>query len=167
MLTKAQIEEDVTYDPETGEFRWNRPAGIGGHIPVGTIAGRCNAEGYRYLHLRGRDYRATRVAWLLVTGEWPKDQIDHRNGDTSDDRFENLRECTQSENKSNSKRYKNNKTGYKGVTYDDSKSQARYRATVTKDGKVHHLGWYMTAEEAHAARVKRLARFHGDFARQE
>jgi hypothetical protein len=102
-----------------------------------------------------------------VTGEWPKNQIDHRNRNTSDDRFENLRECTQSENKSNSKRYKNNTTGFKGVAYDPSKSRARYRATVTKDGKVHHLGWFLTAEDAHKARTEALDALHGDFARYE
>lgn len=167
MLTKEQIEEDITYDPETGVFRWNRPAGRWERISPGSVAGRCNAEGYRYLHLRGEEYRACRVAWLLMTGEWPKEQIDHRNGNPSDDRFENLRECTQSENKANSRRYKNNSSGFKGVGYDGSKSRARYYAKISKDGKVHHIGWYMTAQEAHEARNRALARLHGEFAKEK
>lgn len=163
-LTQERLKAVVKYEPETGEFRWMHPAGRFGRIPAGSIAGTLNKEGYRYIRIDGVHYRACRLAWLYMTGAWPAMQVDHINRQTDDDRFGNLRECNQSQNKSNSRIYRNNTSGHPGVRYDSSKSRARYRALVTKDGEMHHIGWFLTIEEAIKARDDAARRLHGDFA---
>ena len=88
--------------------------------------------------------------------------VDHINGNTLDNRKQNLRICTNAENCMNGRTRKNN-TGYKGVVYD--KYASKYRARITKDYKTYHVGYFVTPEEAYEARCKALEEFHGEFAR--
>ena len=162
ILTQERVMQVLDYNKETGEFRWRVPAGRYGRIPVGSIAGSINKEGYRYIHVDGGFYRASRLAWLYVTGEWPEHQVDHQNVNPGDDRWENLREASQSNNKRNNKQYKNNSTGYKCVTWDSDR--LCYTVRVTANGKRLRLGRYPTAEEAYAAYVDKLPEIHGEFA---
>lgn len=163
-MNAERLRQLLHYDPASGIFRWIKCAGRYGRIPAGSIAGSPNKEGYRYITLDGVAYRACRLAFLYVTGELPRGQIDHRNRDVSDDRFDNLRDCTQSQNKSNSGFYRSNTSGHPGVRYDASKSRARYRAFITKNGKLHHIGWFLTLDEAIAARRDAAQKLHGEFA---
>ena len=163
-VSVAEVLALFDVDPEAGTFRWRQNAGRHGRIPAGSLAGALNKEGYRYLSIGGRDYRACRIMWLCVYGKWPDGQIDHRNHDTGDDRIGNLRDVTQSQNKSHSRMYVNNTSGYPGVKYDPSKSRSKWRATVTKDGKMHHCGWHLTMESAIEARQRGVERLHGEFA---
>lgn len=106
--------------------------------------------------------KAHRLAWFFMTGEWPILDIDHINGDRSDNRWSNLRLANDSQNGANKRRYKNNKSGFKGVIWDAR--HKRFKAQLKKDGKVLNLGRYHTAEEAHEAYCKAAATLHGDFA---
>jgi hypothetical protein len=88
------------YTPETGEFLWNLPRP---KIRVGQRAGyKKKNTGYIYIEIDGKSYSAHRLAWFYVTGTFPKKQIDHINRNRSDNRYENLREATNSQNKANS-----------------------------------------------------------------
>ncbi len=86
---------------------------------------------------------------------------DHINGDRLDNRKANLRVCTQSQNRANSKRSTNNKSGYKGVCYD--KRLKKYRAYIRKDGIMYNLGLFKTAIEAHRAYVKKADELFGEY----
>jgi len=164
MLNADHLRSLLDYDRATGVFVWKMPAGRYGRIPAGTRAGSyTSAEGYGYVTIAGKSYRLSRLAWLYVHGEWPKDQIDHVNGDPSDDRIANLREATQFQNKANCRRYANNTSGFKGVSLDRSKGL--YRAYTNKDGRRVYLGRYRTPEEAHAAYAAAAMSIHRDFAR--
>jgi len=97
-----------------------------------------------------------------MTGSWPKHQVDHINRDTGDDRWENLREAKQSQNKANSKRYRNNSTGLKGVTWEAERELFTVR--IRENGVYRRLGRFETVEEAHEAYKKAAKRIYGEFA---
>lgn len=167
-LTKEEVEELVAYDPDTGIFTWKRHRGTTATIKAGRQAGRIAAHGYRQIFLHGRRYYASRLAWLLTHGRWPDDQLDHRNANRSDDRIDNLRECTQSENMANCRRARSNTTGFKGVTYDASqRGTKKFKAQIKKDGQSYFIGWFEDAKSAAAARAGAAAILHGRFARNE
>jgi len=90
---------------------------------------------------------------------------DHRNGDTLDNRKQNLRVATRSQNCSNRGLTSANSSGFKGVTWKGGKHQL-WVARITKSGKVHHLGYFSTPEAAHGAYIQAARRLHGVFARE-
>jgi hypothetical protein len=155
-LTQEQLKEQLTYDPDTGIFRWNTTR-VG--VKRGKIAG-CYDRAYYVIRLNGFNYRAGRLAWLYMTGEWPKYNIDHRNNVTDDNRFINLRDATYGENNRNSSRQKNSSSGYKGV----SKEGNAYRSRIMFRGKDYNTGCHPTAEDAYLAYCKKAKELHGEFA---
>jgi hypothetical protein len=92
-----------------------------------------------------------------------KRQVDHINGNTLDNRRENLRVCTQQQNMQNSKKRRTNTSGYKGVSWH--KRDKKYRAQIRKDGKNKSLGCFDTPQEAHQAYCEASQELHGEFAR--
>lgn len=155
-MKKASIErlrEALKYDKESGEILRRN----GGWIHK-------DQEGYlsRYIRLDGVTYKATHVIWALVTGEWPNRTIDHRNLDSLDDRWDNLREAGWSEQKQNNRRRKDNRTGFKCIVFDRSRN--KYRWQVVVNGKRIKGKRWDTAAEAFADYQSRLSEFHGQFA---
>lgn len=163
-LTAEKVRELFTYDKEEGLLKWNYDAGRYGRYPKGTIAGRPNHEGYRYITIGTKPYRASRLIWLYVTGEWPEYQIDHKDRDPTNDKWINLRQATGSQNKANCRKYRNKSCELKGVQAVQKRHSIRYRAIATKDGVRRHLGYFDTPELAHAAYLKASEVLHGDFA---
>lgn len=88
---------------------------------------------------------------------------DHINGNKLDNRKANLRICTQSQNRANSKRSATNTSGYKGVCFD--KRLKKFRAYIRKDGIMHNLGLFQTAKEAHAEYAKKSVELFGEYSR--
>lgn len=103
----------LEYQQDTGVFVWRVSRGNG--IDCGDSAGYLCPRGYQILRVDGGTYKAHRVAFLLMTGRWPKGVVDHINGDFGDNRWENLRDTTQSVNNRNAKRRRDNKSGIPGV----------------------------------------------------
>lgn len=166
-LTAEFLRDRFSYDPDDGLLRYRSEVSIKGKVaPAGTIAGSFNKEGYRYIKIDYRNYRASRLVWLYVTGEWPKHQIDHKDRNASNDKWENLREATGSQNKANCGKYKTKKFSchLKGVQAVQKRKSIRYRAVASKDGNIFHLGYFDTPEEAHAAYLKASEELHGEFA---
>jgi hypothetical protein len=148
MLTHARLLEIVHYDPETGVF--TRLTGVGSPINV-----KPNQDGYLRAKIDGRTYMLHRIAWFYVTGEWPEQEIDHRNARPADNRFKNLREATASQNNANRRRYMNS-IGFRGV-------RPWGRKYIAKAGKTY-LGLFTTPEAAHAAYVEAAQAMYGEFA---
>lgn len=143
MHTLEQLQTHLTYDPDTGQFTWN--AG-GRKRKRGSIAG-YPSDGYIYLAIENKVYRAHRVAWLFVHGQWPTKEIDHINGNRADNRIANLRDVSHRENVQGARRLSpRNKTGYTGVSWNTAKQC--FTATIMRDGKAKFLGCFDTAEEA-------------------
>lgn len=161
VLTAKRLREVVSYDPETGHFTWlvSRPrARIGGR--AGGLGPGCG--GYWCITIDRRRYVAHRLAWLYMTGAWPRtEMIDHINRDRSDNRFANLREATRGQNQVNSGKPSNNSSGFKGVR----RRYGRWFAQIKKSGKHYHLGYFSTPEEAHRAYCTAAIKLHGEFAR--
>ena len=146
-LTAERLRELLSYDQETGEFRWSLGGkGTGG---PGSVAGHVS-RGYVRICVAGHMYQAHRLAWLYVHGEWPVDQIDHINGEKIDNHIANLREATASENGGNQRKAaSNNKAGLLGVSW--YKQRKKFKAQIKLNGKTKHLGMFSTSEQAHQA----------------
>lgn len=155
------ISEYLSYHPESGEFTWLITTGSRGK--VGTVAGNVDAQGYVVIEFRGRRYKAHRLAWWFRFGAWPREFIDHVDGDKSNNSLSNLREATRSQNMMNRPAYGVGRL--KGASY--CKITKKYVARIRCDGKRYSLGYFPTAEEAHAAYMDVAFRLHGEFARVE
>lgn len=118
--------------------------------------------GYIKIKVDGIQYPAHRLAWLYMTGEWPRHDIDHRDMNRVNNRFANLRDATRSQNKANQRAYVGSATGLKG-TYRIA--EGRFRSIITIDGKRQHLGYFAIAEEANAAYLIAARQGFGEFAR--
>jgi hypothetical protein len=162
-LTAERLREVLNYDPATGVFTWLvRTARC---RRIGEVAG-CGKNGYHQIGIDRRRYRAHRLAWLYMTGEWPAQEIDHINGDPSDNRITNLRPATSSQNKTNSRRRSDNNSGYKGVSFD--RSRQKWQARISVAGRsARRLGRFDCPVAAHAAYVAAAEKHFGEFARAE
>ncbi len=155
MLTNDRVSEFLTYDPIGGEFRWRVSRRKG--RPSGDIAGSTDSHGYRQVCIDGRKYLAHRIAWLVVYGEWPTHEIDHINGDKTDNRIANLRRATRHLNTQNIRAARrDSQNGLAGVM----QRGRRFGARITANGAVHFLGMYDTPEQAHAAYLSAKRRLH-------
>jgi len=102
-----------------------------------------------------------RLRWM--TGEWPKDKIDHRDTVRSNNRWSNLREATQADNLHNTGDYATNTSGRKGVSW--CKSKYKWRSSIMDRGRYMHLGYFDNIENAAAAYERAARELHGEFAR--
>jgi len=164
MLTANRLREVLNYDPETGVFTTL----IGRkHSAAGSIAGtrkQCTETlAYTVIGIDRRLYRAHRLAWLYMTGEWPEDVIDHINGDGTDNRWSNIRAASKSQNQFNRRLSKNNATGRKGV-YRRSDDKA-WVAEIWVNDRKQYLGSFKTFDEAAAVRAAAECQLHGAFSR--
>ena len=159
-ISIEQLHEVLKYDPFTGKFTWREraeayPSPMSSIRAFNTqMAGKPvyeeNHRGYYRMVLLGKRYKSHRVAWAMHTGDWPSNQIDHINGDKVDNRIENLREATQTENSRNMKIPTTNTSGVIGVSWD--KKARRWRAGITAAGKQVYLGTFESFDDAVAAR---------------
>ncbi len=157
-LTQTHLKKLLSYDQETGEFRWL----LGRGVTKGTVAGYVDEMGYRRIMIDGKMYRASHLAWLYTHGVLPRRFIDHKNRIGSDNRIENLREATDSQNSMNCKIRSDNTSGYQGVSFD--KRQKKYQAYINVNGNKINLGYFKWV--VRAAAIAKLARMHhfGEFA---
>jgi hypothetical protein len=153
-LSAQKLRELLNYDPETGIF--TRRIALCNAVKAGDVAG-SNSNGYLALHVAGRRYKAHRLAWMYVYGDWPKSHIDHINGDKADNRITNLRDVDRSTNLQNMRlATKRNSVGLMGVY----PVKGRYTSKIMVNGASRYLGCFKTAEEAHAAYLEAKREFH-------
>jgi hypothetical protein len=172
-MTKSKIlpielvRKLVSYDTETGILTWlPREAGLfkdGKKIKkegraalwnaawAGREAGGISNQGYRVLEINGKAFLCHRISWAIFYGEFPRNQIDHINGNRSDNRISNLREVTAEGNAKNRKVRVDSRSGVSGVSQLPG---GRWRASIAINGKRTHLGVYSTVEAASKVREK-------------
>lgn len=162
MLTKELAERLFVYDPETGRFDWRtRPAGQTITNSIG--AGGFNSEGYRVVRWEKRNYRVHRIIWLMTHGAWPVNDVDHINGDRSDNRICNLRSATRTQNNYNQRISSRNKSGHKGVSW--CKQRDKWQVHIAINGKCTYVGRFKKLEDAANAYRKAAVSVGGEFAR--
>ncbi len=160
-LTQERLKELLHYDPNTGVFtrRVNTSRG-----KAGTVAGSrnvCKETGKVRMRVSISRvvYWQHVLAWLYMTGNWPDNEIDHKDGDSANNRFDNLRDVTRVINCQNRVRPQtDNKCGFLGVFWE--KRFHVWIAKVTVGKKSIHVGSFKTPEEAHAAYVQAKRRLH-------
>lgn len=151
------LREYFDYNSETGIFR---AAKARNKTPVGRVLGYTNDKGYVYLGLFGKVYLAQRIAWKIMTGEDSAGDIDHRDGNKSNNAWLNLRLATRTQNNANSK--PRNRPYPKGVK---PTRHGAYRAQIQKNKVGYYLGTFPTVEEASMAYKAAANAMFGEFAK--
>lgn len=165
IITTERIHELLTYEPDTGFFRWlvTRRGKFKVYDP-GDIAGNVCKDGYWRISLDNIPYLGHRLAWVMTHGYWPE-EIDHIDRVKSNNRLSNLKSCNRKENMQNvvwadfhgkNGSFRGNKTGLpRGVT--KSTSGYTFRATH----RLKHLGLFKTPEEASMVFEEAKRKFDG------
>jgi hypothetical protein len=157
------VKSILAYSPEAGVFI--RKVTLSPRFPIGTVAGYKSKDGYWNLTILGKHYRSHRIAWLYVHGEWPKYEIDHKDGNPDNNRLSNLREATRIQNTQNVKIHCDNRSGFKGVRWHPKTK--KWQARIYTKGKTTYLGYFHSAEEGSDAYNKKAAELFGEFNREQ
>lgn len=156
MMPVEDLRAHLHYEPSTGEFRWKI---LSGSRRAGVRADRSSKRGYRRINFRGKDLSAHRVAFAIMTGEWPTLFIDHRNGVKSDNRWGNLRQATPTQNNANAP---GRGELAKGVT---RRGWGKYQAQIKVSGRNIYLGVFEDEAAAAEAYARAAKQHYGEFAR--
>jgi len=159
MLTQQDVKSLFDYDPKTGICTWKvhrLKAGPGDPIDERYVY----RDGYIVISVKGKAQMLHRLIHLWMTGEHPKQQIDHIDGDKLNNRWENLRDVSQYENLCNKEHVeaKRKNPAPRGVRKESKNS---WSATVTVDGKKLHIGRFDSVEKAEQAYLQAVVLFHG------
>lgn len=166
-ISAARLRELMDFQPESGNFHWKerqrhefdslRAFRAFNAKFAGKAAGSPDGKGYVQIRVDGKKYRAHRLAWLFVHGVWPSEQIDHINGDRSDNRIANLRDVPIDTNNQNERRARrNNALGCLGVY----RRGGMFGASIMANGVVHRLGNFDCVEKAQSAYLDAKRRLH-------
>ena len=138
MITKDQLKELLSYNPETGIFMWMESPS--NNIPAGSAAGTPNAKGYIVISIDNRLYLAHRLAILYTDGYLPENTVDHKDRVPWHNWRSNLREATQQCQLRNCGMNSRNTSGVKGISRH--RPTGKWRAQIMADGGNKHLGLF-------------------------
>lgn len=148
----ALIEPDADGNLKWKVFRNNR-------AKAGAPINAKDKNGYTVARINRKQYLGHRIVWLLATGEWPKGDIDHIDGNPGNNRLDNLRDVSRSTNLQNQRKaHADNSTGFLGVTYRNR--EKCYLSRLYVKGRRYDLGQFPTPELAHAAYVEAKRQLH-------
>lgn len=163
-LTYEQAHRLFSYDPETGVLTWRIHAGR--KIRAGARAGTLDRTGYRKVAYQGKVYKEHRLIWLLCTGCWPINVIDHINRNRSDNRIANLRDVDKFANGQNRvKPGPTNLTRLIGASFDKKANRWRAQITVRRSRRV--IGYFDSALDAHQAYMQAKRELHLSYSETE
>lgn len=152
-ITQEELKKLLHYHPETGVFTWKIKRS--NKIKIGQVAGNLwinthNNKKYRRLYIDGKLYYSHRIAWLYMTGFLPIDQIDHIDGDGTNNRYLNLREVSDADNHKNQKKYISNSSGITGISWNSN--AGKWQCSIQSSNKSIYLGLYGHIFDAVCAR---------------
>lgn len=151
MLTQATLKELVHYNPDTGIFTWKnstlrRTAGA----EIGSEFEAPCGKKYRHVRVLNTMYLVHRLAFVYITGSFPLEDVDHENGNGTDNRWDNIRDVPRIENTRNRKLNHNNKSGCSGVTWYPRYN--KWLARIGMKGEKITLGYFTELSDAVSAR---------------
>lgn len=157
-LTQERLKQLIKYDADTGVITWLNTQDV--HCGVrGKIAADVAVDGYPRISIDKQRYLQHRIAWLYHYGEWPKEIVDHIDGNKLNNAISNLRDVSIQMNMQNIRSHKKNKFGLLGVYSYGS----RFQSHIIVNGKSIFLGIFNTALEAHQAHVAAKLTYHPGF----
>jgi len=156
MITQKELKEVLNYNPKNGLFTWKIKANKDRNI--GSVAGSKNKKGYVIIGYDRKTYLGHRLAHLYMLGEFPKNQIDHKDHIKHNNKWKNLREVTNQENHKNMTIQKNNKSGHIGVSFNKEKN--KFQSYITVNNKKINLGYYVELNSAIYARKQAETKYN-------
>lgn len=161
MITQDILKTHLSYNPDNGIFL--RLISNNSQIKVGDIAGSLSDDGYIRIQILGKSYKAHRLAWLYVYGKFPT-YIDHIDGNRTNNKLNNIRQCSLSENQKNTKIPIHNKSGIKGVSWN--KAYCKWEVNARLNCKKYFLGRFDEISIAAKVYDDFAIQNHGDFYRK-
>ena len=161
--TMNQVLVAEYFDHKDGHLYWKKVMRFNKQYLVGREVGSIHATGYRHVTWMGKIHKVHRLIFLLEHGYLPK-EIDHINGDRQDNRIENLREVTRSENQFNKAMCRSNTSGFRGVNWH--KHSKSWVVRVCTKGKSKSIGYFDDLELAGLVADEARNLYHGKFAKQ-
>jgi hypothetical protein len=158
-ITQSRLFQILIYNNETGKFRWRVKASP--ICKLGVDIENISREGYYRITIDGKTYMQHRLAWLYVYGVIPLEDIDHIDCDKTNNKINNLRLASCTQNARNVMKKSTNKSGHKGVHWD--KCCKKWMALIRYGGKQHYLGLFDDPKIAHDAYCKAAEKVHGEF----
>lgn len=159
------LHELLRYDGETGKFYWRKDMNY--NSKAGSEAGGFSPAGYSRILIKGYgQVFSHRLAWVYNHGHLDTDQeIDHIDGNPANNRMNNLRLATSSQQKQNKSVQSNNRCGLKGAYFHSWRTGKKWRTQIKTEKGLIFLGYFATAEEAHEAYKCAALHYFGEFAR--
>jgi len=153
MLTKELVNELLFHS--NGELFWKKN---------GKKAGGINGKGYVYVRVKGIKYQAHRIIFFIERGYFPEN-IDHIDGNPSNNKIENLRPATRSQNMQNGAIPISNTSGFKGVCWH--KRSNKWQVRLSLNNKNKHFGMFEDIEFADLVAQEARSLYHGEYARNQ
>jgi len=160
-ISADYLRSILDYDPKTGIFRWKWRYDVPKEWNkrwAGKVAGTKAGNGYWHIKINYELFLGHILAWVYVTGEWPKEEIDHRNGHKSENWFSNLREGSKNQNMQNVVPHRGGTSKYLGVSWHAQRS--KWTARICIDRQKYYLGLFDTEEDAYAVYLAAKKRLH-------
>lgn len=142
-ISYSDVVSRLRYCPESGNLYWRVSFS---NVLAGSKAGTLHAAGYLIVSISRQRFLAHRLVWLLSHQAWPDGEIDHIDGNTKNNRIENLRVVSASLNQRNKKIRPDNTSGHQGVSWD--KSRGRWLVMITINGAQKNYGSFKSREAA-------------------
>lgn len=153
-LSSKRVRQLLSYNKRSGVFYWKVNTN---RQKIGARAGMKRNDGGIAITVNRFCYQAGRIAWLYVTGAWPKQYIDHKNGIRDDNRWKNLRDVSHMVNQQNQRQpQRGNTSGFLGVHFHAGK----YCANIRVNGKRISLGRFETAKDAAKRYIAAKRKYH-------
>lgn len=162
-LSHSRLLEVLSYDSDTGEFRWK--VSLAPRGPKGAVAGSRSASGRGRIEIRidGELWLGHRLAWFYVHGHLPDGMLDHIDGNPSNNRISNIRAASLTENNRNRAKLAGSSSEWKGVSWNKGKN--KWCASLMKAGKHVFRGYFHDEREAAEAYIFAALEHHGEFVR--
>jgi hypothetical protein len=160
MITQQDVTDCFEY--RDGYLYWKGVSHPNKQHMMDKPAGSIHKTGYRHITWRGKVHKAHRLIFMLHYGYLPP-EVDHINGNRADNRIENLRSATRSENQCNRNALASNTSGYPGVSWH--KASKAWLVRVMKNGKSHLIGYFKDLDLAGLVATEARSLYHGAYAK--